>query len=199
MAIDGVYQKRVMNLTDDDIYHIKGSKKSLWTLQQSPAAWPEEDGCLSLFSLGLESFYSWTKKITYIIIILMMDLEFEYGEEIGSRQLFVFFMIFPPFLIIIPYIPTQLFLYPALFYILGWGLKPPSPSLILTLWMAFTYRGRCGEIKMAVRYPGILNTSGLGCLLGSLGHRGKVSTTSQYRNWNWMTSNSISDTYSVTN
>ena len=27
MAIDGVYQKRVMNLTDDDIYHIKGSKK----------------------------------------------------------------------------------------------------------------------------------------------------------------------------
>ena len=23
MAIDGVYQKRVMNLTDDDIYHIK--------------------------------------------------------------------------------------------------------------------------------------------------------------------------------
>ena len=29
MAIDGVYQKRVMNLTDDDIYHIKGSKKSL--------------------------------------------------------------------------------------------------------------------------------------------------------------------------
>ena len=28
MAIDGVYQKRVMNLTDDDIYHIKGSKKT---------------------------------------------------------------------------------------------------------------------------------------------------------------------------
>ena len=27
MAIDGVYQKRVMNLTDDDIFHIKGSKK----------------------------------------------------------------------------------------------------------------------------------------------------------------------------
>ena len=32
MAIDGVYQKRVMNLTDDDIYHIKGSKKNLKTL-----------------------------------------------------------------------------------------------------------------------------------------------------------------------
>ena len=28
MAIDGVYQKRVMNLTDDDIHHIKGSKKA---------------------------------------------------------------------------------------------------------------------------------------------------------------------------
>ena len=27
----------------------------------------------------------------------MMDLEFEYGEEIGSRQLFVFFHDFPPF------------------------------------------------------------------------------------------------------
>ena len=31
MAIDGVYQKRVMNLTDDDIHHIKGSKKPMNT------------------------------------------------------------------------------------------------------------------------------------------------------------------------
>ena len=41
---------------------------------------------MNLFSLGLESFYSRTKKFTYIIIILMMDLEFEYSEEMGSRQ-----------------------------------------------------------------------------------------------------------------
>ena len=40
MAIDGVYQKRVMNLTDNDIYHIKGSKKSLKTL--FPAQQPGE-------------------------------------------------------------------------------------------------------------------------------------------------------------
>ena len=44
MAIDGVYQKRVMNLTDDDIYHIKGSKKpKKHCFQQSPAAGPGKD------------------------------------------------------------------------------------------------------------------------------------------------------------
>ena len=38
MAIDGVYQKRVMNLTDDDIYHIKGSKKKPMNTAAKPSS-----------------------------------------------------------------------------------------------------------------------------------------------------------------
>ena len=88
MAIDGVYQKRVMNLTDDDIYHIKGSKKpknTVFSKAQQPGQ--EKMDVWAFFSLGLESIYSWTKKFTYVIIILMIDLEFGYGKEMGSRQL----------------------------------------------------------------------------------------------------------------
>ena len=49
------------------------------------------------------------------------------------------------------------------FFIYSWvgALNHPTPSFILTRSMAFTYRGRRGEIKMAIRYPGILNTTSL--------------------------------------
>ena len=53
--------------------------------------------------------------------------------------------------------------HPFLPFIYSWvgALNHPTPSFILTRSMAFTYRGRRGEIKMAVRYPGILNTTSL--------------------------------------
>ena len=145
----------------------KGQKKpknTVFSKAQQPGQ--EKMDVWAFFSLGLESIYSWTKKFTYVIIILMIDLEFGYGKEMGSRQLgeiqlcflfvciFVFFFVFSssswadsfglsswrdiwPFLlprqllssqtyvsilfrffswfffshlIIIPYIPTQLFL-----------------------------------------------------------------------------------------
>ena len=44
---------------------------------------------------------------------------------------------------------------PHIYIFLGGGLKPPNPVLYPDpRSMAFTYRGRRGEIKMAVRYPG---------------------------------------------
>ena len=49
-----------------------------------------------------------------------------------------------------------------IYIFLGGGLKPPNPVLYPDpRSMAFTYRGRRGEIKMAIRYPGILNTTSL--------------------------------------
>ena len=58
MTIDGVYQKRVMNLTDDDIYHIKGSKKPKNTVSSKAQQPGQEKMMFELFSLGLETFYS---------------------------------------------------------------------------------------------------------------------------------------------
>ena len=50
------------------------------------------------------------------------------------------------------FIQPNIFLSSLLYIFLGGALNHPTPSFILTRSMAFTYRGRRGEIKMAIRY-----------------------------------------------